>query len=168
MHDISYLRDILILLLASVFVVIIFQEIGLSPALGYVVAGTTIGPFGLGIVSSIETTKSIAELGIVFMLFSIGLELTFARLLSMKKYVLGFGGLQVVLTSLLIFLICKFIFKMSNETAIIIGSALSMSSTAIVMHRSGHNKTPHQHALKPAALLCWGPSGWRQTGWIGE
>ena len=98
MHDISYLRDILILLLASVFVVIIFQEIGLSPALGYVVAGTTIGPFGLGIVSGVETTKSIAELGIVFMLFSIGLELTFARLVNMKKYVLGFGGLQVVLT----------------------------------------------------------------------
>ncbi len=139
MHDISYLRDILILLVASVFVVIIFQEIGLSPALGYVVAGTTIGPFGLGIVSSIETTKSIAELGIVFMLFSIGLELTFARLLSMKKYVLGFGGLQVALTSLLIFLICKFFFNMSNETAIIIGSALSMSSTAIVMQVIAEN-----------------------------
>ncbi len=139
MHDISYLRDILILLVASVFVVIIFQEIGLSPALGYVVAGTTIGPFGLGIVSSIETTKSIAELGIVFMLFSIGLELTFARLVSMKKYVLGFGGLQVALTSLLIFLICKFFFKMSNETAIIIGSALSMSSTAIVMQVIAEN-----------------------------
>ena len=139
MHDISYLRDILILLIASVFVVIIFQEIGLSPALGYVVAGTTIGPFGLGIVSSIETTKSIAELGIVFMLFSIGLELTFARLVSMKKYVLGFGGLQVVLTSLIIFLVCKFFFKMSNEASIIIGSALSMSSTAIVMQVIAEN-----------------------------
>jgi len=133
MHDISYLRDILILLLASVFVVIIFHEIGLSPALGYVVAGTTIGPFGLGIVSSIETTKSIAELGIVFMLFSIGLELTFSRLISMKKYVLGFGGLQIVITSLIIFLICKFFFRLSNESSVIIGTALSMSSTAIVM-----------------------------------
>ncbi len=139
MHDISYLRDILILLLASVFVVIIFQEIGLSPALGYVVAGTTIGPFGLGIVSSIETTKSIAELGIVFMLFSIGLELTFARLMTIKKYVLGFGGLQIAITSLIIFLICKFFFKMSNEASIIVGSALSMSSTAIVMQVIAEN-----------------------------
>jgi len=139
MHDISYLRDILILLIASVFVVIIFQEIGLSPALGYVVAGTTIGPFGLGIVSSIETTKSIAELGIVFMLFSIGLELTFARLMTIKKYVLGFGGLQIAITSLIIFLICKFFFKMSNEASIIVGSALSMSSTAIVMQVIAEN-----------------------------
>jgi len=139
MHDISYLRDILVLLIASVFVVIIFHEIGLSPALGYVVAGTTIGPFGLGIVSGVETTKSIAELGIVFMLFSIGLELTFARLMTIKKYVIGFGGLQVVLTSLMIFLICKFFFKMSNETSIIIGSALSMSSTAIVMQVIAEN-----------------------------
>ena len=133
MHDISYLRDILILLLASVLVVIIFQEIGLSPALGYVVAGASIGPFGLGIVSSIETTKSIAELGIVFILFAIGLELTFAKLMTIKKYVLGFGSLQVSITTLLIFLVCKFYLHLSNETSIIIGSALAMSSTAIVM-----------------------------------
>lgn len=139
MHDISYLRDILILLFASVFVVIIFQEIGLSPALGYVVAGTTIGPFGLGIVSSIETTKSIAELGIVFMLFSIGLELTFARLMTIKKYVLGFGGLQIVLTTLTIFLFCRYYFDMSKETSIIVGSALAMSSTAIVMQVISEN-----------------------------
>jgi len=139
MHDISYLRDILILLFASVFVVIIFQEIGLSPALGYVVAGTTIGPFGLGIVSSVETTKSIAELGIVFMLFSIGLELTFARLMTIKKYVLGFGGLQIVLTTLIIFLFCRYYFDMSKETSIIVGSALAMSSTAIVMQVISEN-----------------------------
>ncbi|MBM3589976.1 MAG: potassium transporter [Alphaproteobacteria bacterium] len=139
MHDISYLRDILILLFASVFVVIIFQEIGLSPALGYVVAGTTIGPFGLGIVSSVDTTKSIAELGIVFMLFSIGLELTFARLMTIKKYVLGFGGLQIVLTTLIIFLFCRYYFDMSKETSIIVGSALAMSSTAIVMQVISEN-----------------------------
>lgn len=139
MHDISYLRDILILLMASVFVVVIFQEIGLSPALGYVVAGTAIGPFGFGIVSSVDTTKSIAELGIVFMLFFIGLELTFARLMTLKKYVLGFGGLQILLTTLTIFLFCKFYFHFSSETSIIIGSALAMSSTAIVMQVIAEN-----------------------------
>jgi len=139
MHDISYLRDILILLMASVFVVVIFQEIGLSPALGYVVAGTAIGPYGFGIVSSVDTTKSIAELGIVFMLFFIGLELTFARLMTLKKYVLGFGGLQILLTTLTIFLFCKFYFHFSSETSIIIGSALAMSSTAIVMQVISEN-----------------------------
>lgn len=133
MHDISYLRDILILLFASVAVVIIFKQLGLSPALGYLFSGAAIGPFGFGVLTSVETTSSIAELGIVFLLFAIGLELTFSRLISMRKYVLGFGSLQVILTTAFISLICVKFFHLSNETAIIIGSALALSSTAIVM-----------------------------------
>jgi len=133
MHDISYLRDILILLFASVAIVIIFKQFGLSPALGYLVSGAAIGPFGFGVLTSTETTKSIAELGIVFLLFAIGLELTFSRLLAMRKYVLGFGSLQVVLTSGVISLICVKFFHMNLDASIVIGSALALSSTAIVM-----------------------------------
>lgn len=133
MHDISYLRDIILLLFASVAVVIIFKQLGLSPALGYLVAGAAIGPFGFGVLTTTETTGSIAELGIVFLLFAIGLELTFSRLMAMRKYVLGFGGLQVVITSAIISYICILFFGLSTETSIIIGSALSLSSTAIVM-----------------------------------
>ena len=133
MHDISYLRDILILLFASVAIVIIFKQLGLSPALGYLVSGAAIGPFGFGVLTSTETTKSIAELGIVFLLFAIGLELTFSRLLAMKKYVLGFGGLQVVLTAGTISFLCSKLFHFNLETSIVIGSALALSSTAIVM-----------------------------------
>ena len=114
-------------------IVVIFKELKLSPALGYLVAGTTIGPFGLGIVSSIATTKAVAELGIVFMLFAIGLELTLAKLSSMKRYVLGFGGLQVLISSLAIFIICHFCLKINIDTSIVIGVALAMSSTAIVL-----------------------------------
>ncbi len=133
MHDISYLRDILILLFASVLIVIIFKQLGLSPALGYLVSGAAIGPFGFGVLTSTETTKSIAELGIVFLLFAIGLELTLERLIAMKKYVLGFGGLQVILTSAAISLISVEFFNLPLETSIIIGTALSLSSTAIVL-----------------------------------
>jgi CPA2 family monovalent cation:H+ antiporter-2 len=139
MHDISYLRDILILLFASVAIVIIFKQLGLSPALGYLVSGAAIGPFGFGVLTSTETTKSIAELGIVFLLFAIGLELTFSRLLAMRKYVLGFGSLQVLLTSTAISLICKYIFQLSLETSIVVGSALALSSTAIVMQVIAEN-----------------------------
>ena len=139
MHDISYLRDILILLLASVAIIIIFKQLGLSPALGYLVSGAAIGPFGFGVLTSIETTKSIAELGIVFLLFAIGLELTFTRLLSMKKYVLGFGGLQVILTTIAISGICHKFFFLNIETSIIIGSALALSSTAIVLQVIAEN-----------------------------
>ncbi|MBU6338798.1 MAG: cation:proton antiporter [Rickettsiales bacterium] len=133
MHDISYLRDILILLFASVAIVVVFKQFGLSPALGYLVSGAAIGPFGFGVLTSGETTKSIAELGIVFLLFAIGLELTFGRLMAMRKYVLGFGSLQVILTSALIYFICHEFCGLTSEASIIIGSALSLSSTAIVM-----------------------------------
>ena len=133
MHDISYLRDILILLFASVLIVIIFKQLGLSPALGYLVSGAAIGPFGFGVLTSTETTKSIAELGIVFLLFAIGLELTFSRLLAMRKYVLGFGSLQVILTSAVISTICFYFFHLNLGSSVVIGSALALSSTAIVM-----------------------------------
>jgi CPA2 family monovalent cation:H+ antiporter-2 len=133
MHDIEYLRDILVLLVAMVVVVIIFKQLGLSPALGYLVSGAAIGPFGFGILTSTESTKSFAELGIVFLLFAIGLELTVDRLMAMRKYVLGFGSLQVILTTALITFVCNKFVHLPLESSVIIGSALAMSSTAIVM-----------------------------------
>jgi len=138
-HDISYLNDILILLFASVIVVIIFRQIGLSPALGYLIAGALIGPFGLQFVESAQSTKSIAELGIVFMLFAIGLELTFARLKTIRKYVFGFGSLQIILTAGLITFIANYFFKIPLESALVISCALAMSSTAIVMQVIAEN-----------------------------
>jgi len=138
-HDISYLNDIITLLVASIVVVVIFRQIGLSPALGYLIAGAIIGPFGMQYVQSTQSTKSIAELGIVFMLFAIGLELTFARLSTIRKYVFGFGTLQIVLTSSVITYICYYFFKIPIEGAIIISCALAMSSTAIVMQVIAEN-----------------------------
>ncbi|MBU6141008.1 MAG: cation:proton antiporter [Proteobacteria bacterium] len=133
MHDLSYLRDILILLFAMVAIVVVFKQLRLSPALGYLIAGAAIGPFGFGVLTSTETTKSIAELGVVFLLFAIGLELTFDKLKVMRKYILGFGSLQVIITSALISAVCYYFAHLSAELSVIIGSALSMSSTAIVM-----------------------------------
>lgn len=139
MHDISYLHDILILLFASVVIVIIFKQFGLSPALGYLVSGAAIGPFGFGVLTSIETTSSIAELGVVFLLFAIGLELTFGKLMAMRKYVLGFGSLQILVTSGVISLICFKLAGLSLETSIVVGCALALSSTAIVMQVISEN-----------------------------
>ncbi len=139
MHDISYLRDILVLLLTSVGIVIVFKQLGLSPVLGYLVAGTVIGPFGFGILESEENTKSIAQLGIVFMLFAIGLELTFDKLKAMKKYVLGFGSLQVVISAAVIGTITNQL-GVGIELSLIIGAALSLSSTAIVLQVINENR----------------------------
>ncbi len=139
MQDFSYLQDILVLLLASAVVIIIFKKMGLSPVLGYLVSGAAIGPFGFGVVSSIESTKSFDELGIIFLLFAIGLELTFARLIKLRKYVLGFGGLQVLITTVIIALIINKLFLIELNVAILIGSALSLSSTSIVMEVINEN-----------------------------
>ncbi len=139
MHDLSYLHNILILLLASVVIVIIFKQLRLSPALGYLIAGAAIGPFGLGILGIDDTTKSIAELGIVFLLFSLGLELSFSRLMEMKKYVFGFGSLQIFISAIVLSYLAFAGLRISIEVAILIGSALSLSSTAIVLQVIAEN-----------------------------
>jgi Kef-type K+ transport system membrane component KefB len=90
------LFDVLWLLLASVIFVPIFQKIpGGSPVLGYLAAGVLIGPYALSIIKNVHGTKMIAEFGVVFLLFNIGLELSLERLSSMKKYVFGLGSAQV-------------------------------------------------------------------------
>ena len=132
MHDIGYLQDMLVLLFASVSIVIVFKQLGLSPALGYLVVGAAIGPNGFALLQVNATTNSIAEFGVVFLLFAIGLELTIDKLVAMKKYVLGFGSLQVIVTSIVISAAC-YKLGLSKELSILVGAVLSLSSTAIVM-----------------------------------
>lgn len=139
MHSPAYLHDILVLLLASVVIVVIFKQLRLSPALGYLVAGAMIGPFGFSILNDSETTKPIADLGVVFLLFALGLELNFEKLKKMRKYVLGFGGLQVVITAVSIAFIAREFFEISDEASLVIGSALALSSTAIVLQIISEN-----------------------------
>ncbi len=139
MHSMDYINEILILLAASVFIVLLFKQLKLSPALGYLVAGAMIGPYGFGILDDNKTTESIAELGIVFLLFAIGLELNLDRLIKLRKYVLGFGGLQVSITTIILSYAASKFFGMETKTAIIVGSALSLSSTAIVLQIISEN-----------------------------
>lgn len=129
-HD-NILPSILVLIAAAVFVVMLFKKLKLSPVLGYLVAGTIIGDFGLKIVSH-DQTKVLAELGVVFLLFAIGLELSFERLKAMRKYVFGLGSLQVIITAIII---AGGVVLVTGDTkaAIVIGGGLALSSTAIVL-----------------------------------
>ncbi len=127
------LREVIYLLAAAVVVVTLFKKLNLDPVLGYFAAGIGIGPYGFSIISDIKTTSYLAEFGVVFLLFYIGLELTFDRLKSMRKHVFGFGTLQLIITGLLIGLVAFYIFKVSAAAAIIIGGALALSSTAVVL-----------------------------------
>ncbi len=131
MQTIQFLPHLLILLSTAVFVVAIFKRLNLSPVLGYFVAGAFIGEYGFGIVTARETS-TFGEFGIVFLLFAIGLELTFERLKAMRRHVFGFGTLQVLLSGGLIGLLV-FTLGGSMNAAIIIGGGLALSSTAIVL-----------------------------------
>lgn len=133
MPELSFLPVLVVLLLAAVCVVTIFRRMHLSPVLGYFVAGAAIGEHGwLKFVKSSDT-EVFGELGVVFLLFAIGLELTFDRLKSMRVHVFGFGGLQLILTSVVIGTAVYFMHSHHFATAIVVGGGLALSSTAIVL-----------------------------------
>jgi CPA2 family monovalent cation:H+ antiporter-2 len=127
----AFLPNILILLSASVFVVALFKKLRLSPVLGYFVAGAMIGTHGFNKVS-VENTEVFGEVGVIFLLFAIGLELTFERLKAMRRYVFGFGMLQVLITGVVIAYSVYALIGNGNA-AMIIGGGLALSSTAIVL-----------------------------------
>jgi len=140
MHDLQYLSDVLILLSASIVNVVLSRRLQLSPVLGYLVIGTIIGNNGLDLVHNAEYALAISDFGVVFLLFVIGLELTFERLIQMRLHVFGFGGLQMLTTTSLMTFILHYFFQMKFEIAIIIGGALALSSTAIVLQVLSENK----------------------------
>ncbi len=80
MVEAGYLLEVIVVLLAAVVSTLLFQRLGLGTVLGYLVAGTVIGPAGLGLVSEGETIRALAELGVVFLLFTVGLELPVERI----------------------------------------------------------------------------------------
>lgn len=131
MHS-TPLPDLVILLAAAVAIVTAFRAMKASPVLGYLVAGAIIGPKGLGVIHDLETTEAIAELGIVFLLFMIGLELSFDRLKAMRKKVFGLGTAQVGLTAI-IFGYLGYAMGLPLNGAIIVGGGLALSSTALVL-----------------------------------
>jgi CPA2 family monovalent cation:H+ antiporter-2 len=131
MQDLSYLSSILVFLAASIMVVVLLCKFKLSPVLGYLVVGAFINHYQL--IKETESTHQLAEFGIIFLLFMIGIELSFDRLIKMRLHVFGFGGLQVLFTAVTIAFIIHKIFHIESSTSIIMGIALALSSTAIVL-----------------------------------
>src|ERR687897_3179186 len=126
------LHDILIILAAAVLVVPIFQRLRSSPVLGYLVAGMLIGPSGLGIVSDIDGVMILANFGVVFLLFPIGLDLSMERLKAIRSHVFGLGTLQVVLTAALFWLAARWLGQ-PREAAVILAGGLGFSFTALLL-----------------------------------
>jgi len=122
--------DILALLGGAVICVTLFQRLGLGSVLGYLAAGLVIGPWGFGMFTEGEDLLHFAELGVVFLLFLIGIELKPARLWLMRKDVFGLGTMQMMVTGLVLGGIA-WLFGLAVSPAIIVGFGLALSSTAI-------------------------------------
>ncbi|HTH75155.1 MAG TPA: cation:proton antiporter [Trinickia sp.] len=132
---ISPLEMTLFLLLASVVGVVLFRSLNLPPMLGYLTVGIVVGPHALGLAPDSERAQNLAEFGVVFLMFSIGLEFSLAKLRAMRTLVFGLGLLQVIGTvgvSVLVGLLVERWMHVTWQGSIALGGALAMSSTAIV------------------------------------
>lgn len=132
MNHSEILYDILVFLIAAVVIVPVFRRMRTSPILGYLAAGIIVGPHGLAVIRDTEAAHALAEFGVVFLLFMIGLELSVERLRALSRYVFGLGTLQVTITAALIGCVA-WLFGVSGEAALIIGGGLALSSTAFVL-----------------------------------
>ena len=142
--DIAAYSDALVLLGTAGIVVPLVQRRGLSPVLGYLGAGALLGPLGLGqlvasvpglrwfTISDAKNVAGIADLGVVFLLFLIGLELSFERLRTMRRLVFALGGAQVILTSIAI-AVPLALLGFTPAVSALLGACLALSSTAIVL-----------------------------------
>lgn len=126
--------EILAILSSAVIVVWLFRRLKLPAILAYLVAGVLVGEHGLNIAQDQIDYDHFAELGIVFLLFTLGLEFSLPRLMAMRHLVLAVGSLQVGI-SLLIFIVASMLFGLSFESAFVVGGILALSSTAIVIRQ---------------------------------
>ncbi|MCU7837109.1 MAG: monovalent cation:proton antiporter-2 (CPA2) family protein [gamma proteobacterium symbiont of Taylorina sp.] len=132
MNEHSLLVNILIYLLSAVIAVPIFKKMGLGSVLGYLAAGTIIGPWGLSLITNIDDILHFSEFGVVLLFFLIGLELEPKRLLEMRHSIIGMGSVQIILTSFFLFIICLW-YGLNWSSALIVAMSLSLSSTAITL-----------------------------------
>ncbi|WP_325891495.1 glutathione-regulated potassium-efflux system protein KefB [Grimontia sp. NTOU-MAR1] len=128
----NYLLDALIFLAAAVVAVPLAQRLGIGSVLGYLIGGVVIGPWGLGLITDVEAILHFAELGVVLLLFLIGLELNPKKLLQMRRPILGLGGSQVFISTVVIALIA-YSWGVGRVDALVVGMGLALSSTAIAM-----------------------------------
>ena len=132
MSEVHALSPVIILLAVGILAIALMHRVGLSTIVGYLVAGMLIGPHSLGLIHESETTHLLAELGVVFLLFDIGLHFSLTSIWEARRDIFGLGPLQIVS--------CGFAFAaiamamgIGAEHAVILGGAMALSSTAVVV-----------------------------------
>lgn len=144
------LREVMVFLAAAGLAVPVMNRFRVSPVLGFLLVGLAIGPYGLGrlvdaapwlglvVFPDVERVRAVADLGVVFLLFTVGLELSLARLVALRRLVFGLGGAQIAVSAVLIGG-AAYVFGNSGAAATVIGGGLALSSTAIVMQLLGES-----------------------------
>ena len=160
MEDLK-LHDAVVFLVAAGLVIPLFKQLRVNPVLGFLLVGLAVGPFGLVqladgaswlnyiMITDVSGVRALAELGVVFLLFMIGLELSMDRLLAMRRLVFGLGSAQVLITGLVIGLIAWF-WGNGVEASLVLGGCLALSSTAIVTQlliEQGRFGSPTGHGI---------------------
>ncbi len=131
MEQVHTLQPVLLLLFVGIVAVFLVRPLRMSPIVGYLIAGVLVGPYGLSILEESKTTHLLAELGVVFLLFDIGLHFSLTRLWEARRDILGLGPLQMALCTLALSLVLLKGAGLTTELAILLGATLALSSTAV-------------------------------------
>lgn len=153
--ELSLLANVDILLGFAILILTIFYRFQFPPVLGFLVTGMLIGPYGLGILNVGENVELNADLGVVFLLFTIGVDLSLKELWKMKKALFLGGTLQILLTTFLVLIVCSYL-GFSSATSAFLGFLISLSSTAIVLKvLQDRNEVYTQHGKTSLAILIF-------------
>src|SRR3972149_5300799 len=132
MRELVFIQDIVLILLVSLPIIFLFKKINLPSIVGFMLAGMIIGPHGFRLINDSDSIEVMAQMGVITLLFTIGLEISFKQLARMKKFVFVAGTLQVSLT-IIITAIISTAFGLSPGLAIFIGMLVCVSSTSIIL-----------------------------------
>jgi CPA2 family monovalent cation:H+ antiporter-2 len=153
MHN-DPLLQILILLAASVCVIAGVRKLKLPAILGYLAVGMVLGPHAFALAVDNETTQLLADFGVVFLVFTLGLEFSLPRLVAMRWEVLGVGGAQVLLTTGIVAAGACLLFDIVPAVAVVIGGAVAMSSTAIIISQLTEQSENNRTHGRLAVAIC--------------
>jgi CPA2 family monovalent cation:H+ antiporter-2 len=153
MHN-DPLLQILILLAASVCVVAGVRKLKLPAILGYLAVGMLLGPHAFALAVDNETTQLLADFGVVFLVFTLGLEFSLPRLVAMRWEVLGVGGAQVLITTAIVAAGGTLLFDVVPAVAVVIGGAVAMSSTAIIISQLTEQSENNRTHGRLAVAIC--------------
>ncbi|MBI5187833.1 MAG: cation:proton antiporter [Nitrospirae bacterium] len=143
--NLDFLKSLVVIFGVSALVVFLLHRLKIPSLVGFLIAGIIIGPHGLGMVKDVHAVELLAEIGVILLLFTIGIEFSMAKLIRMKKAVIGGGGIQVLLT-IVLSAIAAYLTTENINKSVFFGFLIALSSTAIVLKmltERGEVDSPH-------------------------